>query len=545
MRIRFQLLILAALTLLCYLPFVKAPFIWDDQQFVTDNVTVQTMNVGQMFRESTTAGANIPSNYFRPLTSLSFAIDAGWWGKNPLGFHLTNLVLHISAGLLLFWLLTQIGVFKRWRFWITAFFLLHPVQTEAVQYISSRGDSLSAVLSLLGLNLFWLGLTRQRIAIKFQDLNQSIPRWLLLVASALFYILAVLAKELALASIGWYGLLLAFFALRQKQTWQKTLKSHWLPTITVAVLLSFGLLYAVLRQTSLNFYPNFDYSVISPEYATHMSVRLLTFTRALPRYFGTFLFPLMLHMDHVIPVITSVVSPWPWISLGLVSLLITLGILEQRRLGSYWIAFGGLWFLIGLVPVSGIVPVNGLFYEHWLYLPIIGLLLIFATVIRLLKSFAPLFTDAFNLLAPLLLFAAIILTIRQNYLWSDPIRFYQYTLRFNQTARLHNNLAMAFAESGQVQAALTEYQNALEISPGYPQIYHNMGNIYANQQQYHEALTYYLKAIEVDPTFVFSYPKALTIAEALNDASTSALLLQSAETYVSPAAADQLRQLVQ
>ena len=197
MQIRFQLLILVALTLLCYLPFVKAPFIWDDQQFVTDNVTVQTMNVGQMFRESTTAGANIPSNYFRPLTSLSFAIDAGWWGKNPLGFHLTNLVLHISAGLLLFWLLTQIGVSKRWRFWITAFFLLHPVQTEAVQYISSRGDSLSAVLSMLGLNLFWLGLTRQRIAIKFQDLNQSIPRWLLLVASALFYILAVLAKELA------------------------------------------------------------------------------------------------------------------------------------------------------------------------------------------------------------------------------------------------------------------------------------------------------------------------------------------------------------
>ncbi|HNQ16693.1 MAG TPA: tetratricopeptide repeat protein [Candidatus Woesebacteria bacterium] len=550
MRIRHQLILLFCLTALCYLPFVNSPFIWDDQQFVTENQTIQSFNFAQMFKESTTAGGGINSNYYRPLTSISFAIDTGWWGNNPIGFHLTNLVLHLTAGLLLFWLLINLGLSNRWRFWVTTFFLLHPVQTEAVTYISSRGDSLSTVFLLFGLNSFWLSFQKKKLHFSLYDLQISFSQPFLLFTSALSLILAVLSKELALSGLGLYGLILLLHLFQTQQT-IKVIFSKYLPTtIAIVFLLILGLGYTYVRQTTLNFDPDFDYSVIDPQYPSSLSVRLLTFTRALPRYIGTFAFPYALHMDHVLPVIHSILNPWT-ISVFLVSILIVLlSILEKNKLKTLWLGFGVLWFVIGLVPISGIVPVNGLFYEHWLYIPIVGLLISTAALLRLINNFLSkqkklkqaqqVFSDLNLYLPGFVLLIMIVITLRQNYIWSDHIRFYEYTLRFTQSARLYNNLAMAQADRGNVTGALENYQNALAISPGYPQIYHNIGNLLQTQGESVAALEYFQKALEVDPTFTFSYSKALQLAIGLKDASASAQILQLAQTYLPEAYSEKL-----
>lgn len=551
MRIRHQLLLLICLTALCYLPFVNSPFIWDDQQFVTENQTIQSFNVPQMFKESTTAGGGINSNYYRPLTSISFAIDTGWWGNNPIGFHLTNLVLHLTAGLLLFWLLINLGLSNRWRFWVTTFFLLHPVQTEAVTYISSRGDSLSTVFLLFGLNSFWLSFQKKKLHFSLYDLQISFSQPFLLFTSALSLILAVLSKELALSGLGLYGLILLLH-LFQTQQKIKVIFSKYLPTtIAIVFLLILGLGYTYVRQTTLNFDPHFDYSVIDPQYPTSLTIRLLTFTRALPRYIGTFAFPYALHMDHVLPVIHSILNPWT-ISVFLVSILIIwLSILEINKLKTLWLGFGVLWFVIGLVPISGIVPVNGLFYEHWLYIPIVGLLISTAALLRLISNFLSrqkklkpaqqVFSDLNLYLPGFVLLIMIVITLRQNYIWSDHIRFYEYTLRFSQSARLYNNLAMAQADRGNITGALENYQKALAISPGYPQIYHNIGNLLQTQGEPVAALEYFQKALEVDPTFTFSYSKALQLALGLKDASASAQILQLAQTYLPEAYSEKLK----
>lgn len=551
MRLRHQLILLICLTALCYLPFLNAPFIWDDQQFVTENQTIQSFSIPQMFTESTTAGGGITSNYYRPLTSISFAIDAGWWGNNPIGFHLTNLVLHLTAGLLLFWLLTNLGLSNRWRLWVTAFFLLHPVQTEAVAYISSRGDSLSTVFLLFGLNSFWLSFQKKQLHFSLYDLQINFSQTILLLSSAFSLILAVLSKELALAGLGLYGLVLLLH-LFQTQQKIKVIFSKYLPTtITILFLLILGLGYTYIRQTTLNFDPHFDYSVIDPQYPTSLTIRLLTFTRALPRYIGTFAFPYALHMDHVLPVIHSIANPWTMIVALAIIVICWLSVIEIRKLKTAWLSFGSLWFLIGLVPVSGIIPVNGLFYEHWLYLPSVGLLISAAALLRLSNSFlsrkntpkavAQVAADAQLYLPSFALFIMMIITFRQNYIWSDHIRFYEYTLRFTQSARLYNNLAMAQADRGNITGALENYQKALAISPGYPQIYHNIGNLLQTQGEPVAALEYFQKALEVDPTFTFSYSKALQLALGLKDASASAQILQLAQTYLPEAYSEKLK----
>lgn len=552
MRIRFQLLLLISLTLFCYLPFLKNPFIWDDQQFVTENQTIQEFNVGQMFRESTTAGGGSTSNYFRPLTSLSFAWDVSWWGNNPIGLHLTNLLLHLSAGLLLFWLLTNFRVSGRWRFWITALFLLHPVQTEAVTYISSRGDSLSAVFLLFGVGCFWLSLQKNATTLSVYDLHLRFSKPILLLSSSLALMCAVLAKELALAGLGLYGLVLLLHVFQHRVKIRQIVRRYSLPLITISLLLILGVSYAYLRQTSLNFDPSFDYSVIDPQYPTSIVVRLLTFARALPLYLSTYGFPFLLHMDHTLPVLTNPLNPWTaLVVLGSI-LAIGLSWYELKKQKTVWFSFGATWFLLGLVPVSGIIPVNGLFYEHWLYLPSIGLSICVLAILRMIGAgiqsnkrlvFLQKSYSDFRLYVPgLLLVILFVLTIRQNYLWGDQERFFAYTLRFSQSARLYNNLAMAQADKGKTTQAVENYQKALELSPNYPQIYHNIGNILASQGQLETALQYYLKAIEVDPTFVFSYPKAMMLADGLDDASASAILMTSAKQNLEPTILLQLEQ---
>ena len=68
-----------------YLPSLQNGFLWDDEVFFLNNENVAKFDVVKMFTESTTSGAGQTSNYYRPLTSLSFAIDYQLWGEKPLG----------------------------------------------------------------------------------------------------------------------------------------------------------------------------------------------------------------------------------------------------------------------------------------------------------------------------------------------------------------------------------------------------------------------------------------------------------------------------
>ena len=85
-------LILIGATFLAYFSSFSNPFIWDDEQFITSNAYVRNFDIGKIFTTNTVAGAGVQSNYYRPLTTLSFAVDTAIWGSNPFGFHLTNLL---------------------------------------------------------------------------------------------------------------------------------------------------------------------------------------------------------------------------------------------------------------------------------------------------------------------------------------------------------------------------------------------------------------------------------------------------------------------
>ncbi|MEX0895799.1 MAG: tetratricopeptide repeat protein [Patescibacteria group bacterium] len=526
---------LLLLTFCIYFPSLTNPFIWDDEQFIYRNAFVQNFAVTEIFTQNTIAGAGEVSNYYRPLTTLSFALDFQIWGLTPFGFHLTNVSLHILAGFLLWNILKKIQLPHWSRVGITGIFLLHPLQTEAVTYINSRGDSLYTVYGLLSILLLLLALEGTK-KISIYNLELRCTPWVLGVLSALSYAMSILSKEIGLAVGGLLALVVAWKLWRQyhltKLSLWKIVSNYKTAVSSLAIAALIGVGYLGLRATVLNFDSSFNFYTEGSIYGDHLHVRLLTFSKIIFIYLKLLLLPYPLHMERSTELVTTILSPWPWLSLSLFGGLIWAGFLEWTRKQTTIIWFGVAWMASMLAPVSGIIPINGLLYEHWLYLPIIGWAITVVGILRLLPTMYQLLHSHRVLLLSLVFCCLSVLTIRQNYIWGDHIRFYSYILTHTQSARVHNNLAMAYADDGQADTALAHYYTGLELGEQYPQIHHNIGNAYLTLGETNKAITAYKKALDLNQTFFHSYYALLDVYIANEQYPEAIALLQEGQQHL-------------
>ncbi len=191
----FWIILLA--TLIAYLPYFSAEFVWDDEQFIFSNQHILNGDVAKILSTSITDGAGVISNYFRPLTALSFALDKAIWGLNPVAFRFVNVGAHLLAGATAFLLLRRLKASRTAALVISGLFLLHPIQAEAVTYINARSNSLYALFGLLGLLCFTLAIQLSSKKIMFLGIEYSVTRLQLLIVSVLFYLLAIFSKETA------------------------------------------------------------------------------------------------------------------------------------------------------------------------------------------------------------------------------------------------------------------------------------------------------------------------------------------------------------
>jgi hypothetical protein len=488
--------------------------VWDDEQFIYNNLYVKNFEINKIFTEDTTAGAGETSTYYRPLTTLSFAIDYQIWGLNPFGFHLNNTLLHLGAGILLFFYLKSLRFSTLTSLAIASIFLTHPLQTEAVVYANSRGDSMYTFFAMTSLLSFALLLTKKYPKLIIYDLEIKFNKELLFFITIFSYILAILAKEIGIATLGLIGLTFLFVKLQiHKKLSTNILFENVLGFLTIIFSILSAVLYLFFRSKILNIAINQNQYFDGTAYGESMYVRLHTFTQAIWTYFSLIFFPYPLHMERNLKVIEQPISLWLLATIGLIALLVVSIIKEYKRHKTYLIAFGGLWFISMLIPVSGIVPVNGLIYEHWLYLPIVGfLIVIFGLKNTFIANENQENTNSIiKAIFPFIIITFIALTIRQNYIWGTPVRFYTHTLKFAQTARLHNNLAMAYAENNKFDEAIVEYNKSLKINDKYPQTHHNLANTYLAVNKTELAKNEYKIAISLNENFMPSYVPLIKI----------------------------------
>lgn len=485
------LLILAVLGFLIYANSLKNEFFWDDDDGVVNNLYIKDFSYfPKYFSESLISGSGQVSNYWRPLVLISFAVDYKLSGLNPFGYHLTNTILHILAAWLSFLLLYKISGKKFLSLIVSVIFLVHPLQTEAVTYVSGRADSLSAIFVLLS-TLSYFNFRQQDNSKKY------------LAISLFSFVLALLVKEQSITLPGLIFLVELFFFFDKKK-WRDSLH-YFAPFVLVAVA------YFILRITALNFndlLSGVDYSDI---YDSSLKIRLLTFTKVFVKYFSLLFFPFNQHMAYEIAPVTSIFS---WAFLKFIILIGGLIYIIKKYWSSHkLVIFGLAWFIVLLLPRTNIISINRPLYEHWLYLPMLGFWLAFILLVQeVIKKFSLKKVFVWYLLL-FLTFYFSVLTIRRNSDWRDPITFYEKNLKYTPNSFIQrNNLGMAYAGDNRFEDAIKEYQKAIEIADIYPQVHYNLGNALVALGRTQEAEIEYYRTIEMSPQFSFPYNNLLQLA---------------------------------
>lgn len=485
--------VLLIIGLLIYLNSLNNQMFWDDQDSIINNTYIKDWSyLPKYFSQNLIAGSNLLSNYWRPTLLFLFSLEWHIWKLWLPGWHLVNVLLHISGAGVLSLFLYKLTNNKKVAFLTALVFLVHPIQTEAVTYIAGAADPLYFLFTILCLWNY----------IKWREGYYKVDkyvRW-----SIVFFILALMSKEIAIIIPGLLWLMEFYYYLSddKKIAWKKML-IHWLSKLWV-----FGMLmgiYVLLRATVLNFQNTFNLYNEATYYTTHFSARLYTFLKVIPEYFSVMFWPFNQHMERVVEIAMSITEWQVVLGLSIITALVYLA-WYFRKIDPV-ITFGVLWFFIGLSIVSNIfAPISGLMYEHWLYLPLIGIFLIVFKLIDRIKI-----AEKFQLLTiagvVLVLFFAG-LTIKRNRVWHDPITFYNDVIKYNSSSlRIWNNLGMAYSETNQVDKAIYAYKMAIALDAkkeSAPPI-HNIGNLYKQLGQTDLAIEYFEKAIALDNHFVFSY----------------------------------------
>ena len=426
---------------------LTGPLFWDDEAWIIHNPFVHNLSwesFKNLFSENVLAGIGFNSNYYRPLLFVTFAVNYAISGVEPISYHAVSNFLHIFNAVLVFFLLLPI-VRSRFAAWIASLlFLIHPIATEAVTYISGRGDPLHLFFMLAAL-LVWRNRSHK-------------SHW-----SYLLLIFALLSHEKAIV----FPFLAFMYDVVQTKSIRTTLKRTVPFFIIVAA-------YGVLRLTVLNFNNTLNFFEMPNPYSESLMLRMFTFFHALLIYFGILFVPVGLHMERSVPLHSSFFE-WPvWAAAVLLA-----GILywsyrsyKTNRTYSWVLIFGVAWFFIALGPVSGITPINAQIYEHWLYIPIVGIAALAGYgVARLREKFGV------WVLVGLLAYGAFfaLQTVRRNMLWGKPIAFYEDILRYEpDSVRINNNLANHYFNAGDTAQAKLYYQKAVAEEDIFPQPHYNL-----------------------------------------------------------------------
>ena len=483
---------------------------WDDDDWIINNNFVHTIswdNIKFWLTHNTLAGVGLKSNYYRPFLFFTFASNYMVAGVKPLVYHLTSNFIHIANGILVFLLLSRLttpdvrrtsGV--RTFDWLPAFltaliFTIHPLQTEAITYISGRGDALVAMFMLLGLLFFYKS-----------ELKISAIGYRLLAIGSL--VLALLSRETAII-FPFLALALYISFISQKRfiaSVKDGLIKTW-PYFAIVIV------YGILRLTVLNFLDTLNFYVEPNLYSENIHVRFFTFLPILWEYLKLLIVPVGLHMERSSVVYTSLLQ-WPvWpVFLGLIGLLAWLRHLYKKQPTTFKVWFLGLaLFFIPLGPVSGITPINALIYEHWLYLPMVGFWLIISFyLVKLFDYFVQnkKVVGRWSLVVGLVAYLSFFgyQAIKRNILWGDQAKFFEDILKYEPgSSRINNNLGNLYYNQNNKEQAEFYYKKAIESGDVFAQPYFNLGTMLQSKGDVYGAIKLYEKAIEINPGFYYPY----------------------------------------
>jgi tetratricopeptide (TPR) repeat protein len=461
------LLLIIAVVFAAYFHSLSNPFIWDDEALVLKNPLIRTsILTPKIFTSDLYNGISAGSNFYRPLQTLSYALDYKLWRFDPLGYHLTNIILQAAASclvLILFFILTRNPAIS-----LTAslLFALNPLSAEAVAYVSGRAEMLLGICLLASLILF----------VKSLDSRYGVY---LYIFSSLFFILGLLSKELALV----FPLVLFAYLFYFKRLDAKG-RLSLIPFFLIAAA------YLILRLTVLKFL------TLRPPALTDVPfyLRISVLPEVLLTYFRLLLLPVDLHMSRTLVRPTSFFGFFfAWLALGLI-VAWCIKIFRNEK-GRKVFPFMVFWFFVFILPQSGLLAINAFVSEHFIYLSSLSLFLGLAFILH--KYLKP---KLFIIISSVFILFYGLLTTSRVYDWKDPLVFYRKIIRYSPDSfQAHNNLGLQYEFRGDLEAAAGEYKKAIAIKPDLLEAHSNLANLYFKKGMIAEAKREYAVVEKLAP----------------------------------------------
>jgi hypothetical protein len=422
-------LLIAAAIGASYLSSLGASFQFDDWNVIVRDERVQSL--GAWWH-------SMPG--IRPITKLSHALNHAF-GASVAGFRAVNLLVHLGASLLVLCMVMRLARRLGWSesaarwsaLWVALVFALHPVQTEAVTYISGRSGSLAALFALASLVVWSAAAWR---------------KWL----SAALYLLAMGGKETAVV-LPLALLLLVGLQSPDPRRWRTALRNtalHWLVAAGALVAMLLSPVYRQLLTTSLSIRSISDNLLTQADALVYLTGQLFRLDR--------------LNADPLLPAITAA-GPAVVLecALALGTLLAGLAMLRRRPA---W-AFGILWFAIWILPTNSLLPRLDVANDRQLYLPVIGIAWMLACAVHDLVhgTQTQLRTMAAGL-ATLCVVTLMIATAQRNRVYATELTFWSDVVRKSPgNARAANNLGYALAIACRDAEAERELTRAVQLDP--------------------------------------------------------------------------------
>ncbi|MFI5176057.1 MAG: tetratricopeptide repeat protein [Terriglobia bacterium] len=430
---------------------------------------------------------------YRPITTLTLALNYWISGFDPNGFQAFNRLLHVLICLGIFWTVRLlIPRPPLTAFFTSLLFAVHPIQAEAITYISGRADALAALFFILA--LYWF------IRLRLSDSHPLKPYLL----SLLFYSLALWSKE---SAITWLGVVLltewVYFSKGVVKDLLKQLRHDFWTVYVGYLMITLTFLtarFAVLKDIAVTPTTFLDNPLIYQKLLPRVLTALKIFFQSMLLFF----WPRTFSADYSynqIPLLSRWNNPMALIVLALTAIFIALVLWSYLRTPN---VFFGLGILVITYSIVGniVIPIGTIRADRLMYLPQLGLCIIGGA---LLSSWANVFQAGVKkkILHGVITLLVILLlgrTVMRNGDWKDALTLLEATLAASPySVKAHNDLGSKYAGMNQPELALTHFRIAETIMPDNPDILANLALLKLGQGKIDESISYCLRVLVIAP----------------------------------------------
>lgn len=458
---KYSFLIVLAFPISIYLHTVFFDFSpLDDYRLIVENMPFLSdlSNIDGLFTQPVFP-ESMSINYYRPILMLTFMFDSLIAGNSPWIFHLSNILLHITASLLVYILFRKLNISRKKAILFSLIFSVHPIHLHAVAWIPGRNDSLLAIFILLTIIFLYNFLTTRRTS------------WLLLHLAAFF--IALLTKETAIA----FFVLIPLFVLFYRKN-IRPIKIFFLFISWVSLIF----IWFIVRTSALD--QSFSFSEFS------ISSYILDFLKVLTFELGKIF----------IPANQSILSGIMDNSLiyGVVAItIITLVIIKLKFLDKKIVIIGLVWFFITLLlPTLFLFFIdNKEFAEHRLYLPSIGILILISQI-----NFSLINKYLLLIISISIIITFSIKTIRRSFVYKDERSIALSVVKDSPNLPMAYNIRGNYYESiDNYTRAIDDYSKAIALEPELLYV-NNRSHCYIHINDWNNAINDLNFLCEYDPS---------------------------------------------